>query len=100
MFALLAARTARSCGMTGVRQAPDAMLDAYYLVRDYADSKTYNVPQRFGECKTADDVTTLIIGIIGIAEFLRGKVAEETGESLEVLDERLIASLLIEGAVS
>lgn len=83
--------------MTGLCRAADAMLDAYLFGQAVAEGNKVNWDAMLRE---RDDIVPLFVGMAGLVAHLRGELARETGEPLEVLDERLIASLLVEGALS
>ena len=83
--------------MTGVCHAADAMLEGYLFAQAVAEGNKVNWQHILNE--TTDPVA-LFVGLAGIAAHLRTAVAEARGISLAALDEAMIGSLLVEGALS
>lgn len=87
--------------MTGVCHAADAMLEGYFVIQAVAaDGNRLNFQRRLDECGSDEELAALFVGLAQAGARLRNELAAARKQSLASLDEALIGSLLVEGALS
>lgn len=84
--------------MIVTQNAADKMLDAYLFAQAVAEGNEINWNSILDEKQTENDLISFIVGLGGIAAYLRDIIANNSGCSLEEVDENIIGLLLIAGA--